>query len=32
LLASNLAATGADLTFATNMTDDVEFFRIRRAP
>ncbi len=31
-LATNLTATGADLTFATNLPGDVNFFRIRRAP
>jgi hypothetical protein len=31
-LASNLIATGADFTFATNVLGDVKFFRIRRAP
>jgi len=31
-LAANLTATGADLTFATNMPGAVKFFRIRRAP
>lgn len=31
-LASNLTATGADLTFATNVPGNVKFFRIRRAP
>jgi endonuclease/exonuclease/phosphatase family metal-dependent hydrolase len=31
-LATNLAATGADFTFATNVPGDVQFFRVRRAP
>jgi len=31
-LASNLTATGAEFTFATNVPGDVKFFRIRRAP
>jgi endonuclease/exonuclease/phosphatase family metal-dependent hydrolase len=31
-LATNLAATGADFTFSTNVPGDVKFFRIRRAP
>ena len=31
-LVTNLAATGADFTFATNVPGDVKFFRIRRAP
>jgi endonuclease/exonuclease/phosphatase family metal-dependent hydrolase len=29
---TNLTATGADFTFATNVPGDVKFFRIRRAP
>jgi hypothetical protein len=29
---TNLAATGADLSFATNMPDGVRFFRIHRSP
>ena len=31
-LVTNLTATGADFTFATNVPGDVRFFRIRRAP
>ena len=31
-LVTNLAATGADFTFSTNVPGDVKFFRIRRAP
>jgi endonuclease/exonuclease/phosphatase family metal-dependent hydrolase len=31
-LVTNLTATGADFTFATNVPGDVKFFRIRRAP
>jgi endonuclease/exonuclease/phosphatase family metal-dependent hydrolase len=31
-LATNLAATGADFTFTTNVPGDVKFFRVRRAP
>ena len=31
-LATNLAATGTNFTFATNVPGDVKFFRIRRAP
>jgi endonuclease/exonuclease/phosphatase family metal-dependent hydrolase len=31
-LASNLTATGAECTLATNVPADVKFFRIRRAP
>ena len=30
--ATNLAATGADFTFTTNVPGDVQFFRVRRAP
>ena len=29
---TNLTATGADFTFTTNVSDETEFFRIRRAP
>jgi hypothetical protein len=32
LLVTNLAATGADFTFSTNVPGDVKFFRVRRAP
>jgi endonuclease/exonuclease/phosphatase family metal-dependent hydrolase len=32
LLVTNLAATGADFTFSTNVPSDVKFFRVRRAP
>ena len=31
-LVTNLAATGADFTFTTNVPGDVKFFRVRRAP
>jgi endonuclease/exonuclease/phosphatase family metal-dependent hydrolase len=31
-LVTNLAATGANITFSTNVPGDVKFFRIRRAP
>ena len=31
-LASNLTATGADFTFGTNVPEEAQFFRIRRAP
>jgi endonuclease/exonuclease/phosphatase family metal-dependent hydrolase len=31
-LATNLIATGANCTFSTNVTDDLKFFRIYRAP
>ena len=31
-LATNLVATGAHFTFCTNVPDDLEFFRIYRAP
>jgi len=31
-LVTNLAATGADFTFSTNVPGDVKFFRVRRAP
>ncbi len=31
-LATNLTATGADFTFATNVPGDMKFFRIRRVP
>ena len=32
LLVTNLAATGADFTFSTNVPGDVKFFRVYRAP
>jgi len=31
-LATNLVATGANFTFSTNVSDDLKFFRIYRAP
>jgi hypothetical protein len=31
-LVTNLAATGADFTFATNVPGSVEFFRVYRTP
>jgi endonuclease/exonuclease/phosphatase family metal-dependent hydrolase len=31
-LVTNLAATGTDFTFSTNVSGDVKFFRVRRAP
>jgi hypothetical protein len=31
-LATNLAATGANFTFSTNVPDGTKFFRIYRAP
>jgi len=31
-LATNLAATGTDLTWSTNAPDDLKFFRVYRAP
>ena len=29
---TNLAATGADFTFTTNVPGEMKFFRVRRAP
>jgi hypothetical protein len=31
-LVTNLTATGANFTFITNVSGDVQFFRVQRAP